>query len=62
VFILLVLTVIEIPLVGYLAIPQKTHALMMRLQDWLWAYGRKLTQGMLVVMGLVGVVHGIASL
>ena len=62
VFILLVLTVIEIPLLGYLAMPQKTDALMMRLQDWVRAYGRKLTQGMLVVMGLVGVVQGVASL
>lgn len=61
-FILLVLTVIEIPLVGYWVMPQQTHALMMRLQDWVGVYGRKLTQGLLVVMGLVGVVHGLFSL
>jgi hypothetical protein len=62
VFILLVLTVVEIPLVGYLVMPQRTHALMMRVQDWVAVYGRKLTQGLLVVMGLVGVVHGLMCL
>jgi hypothetical protein len=62
VFIVLVLTVIEIPLLGYLAMPQTTHAVMTRVQEWLRAYGRKLTQYMLVVMGLVGVVQGLASL
>jgi hypothetical protein len=62
VFILLVLTVIEIPLLGYLAMPEKTQAMMVQVGEWVRAYGRKLTQGMLVVMGLVGVVQGVASL
>jgi hypothetical protein len=42
--------------------PQKTDALMMRLQDWLRAYGAKLTQAMLVVLGSVGVIQAVASL
>jgi hypothetical protein len=50
------------PLVGYLPMPQKTDALMMRLQDWLRAYGAKLTQAMLVVLGSVGVIQAVASL
>jgi Sap, sulfolipid-1-addressing protein len=62
VFIVLVLTVIEIPLVGYLAMPQKTEALMMQLQDWLRTYGWKLTQGLFVVMGSWAVLQGVTSL
>jgi hypothetical protein len=61
-FIVLVLTVIEIPLLGYLVMPERTHALMARVQDWVGIYGRKLAQGLLVVMGLVGVVQGLVSL
>lgn len=62
VFILLVLTVIEVPLVGYLAMPQKTHELMMQLQTWLRVYGRKLTQGIFTFMGVLSVVQGVANL
>jgi Sap, sulfolipid-1-addressing protein len=62
VFIVLVLTVIEIPLVGYLAMPQKTEALMMQMQDWLRTYGWKLTQGLFVVMGSWAVFQGVTSL
>lgn len=62
VFILLVLTVIEIPLLGYWVMPARTHALMTRVHGWVGVYGRKLTQGLLVVTGLVGVVQGLASL
>jgi hypothetical protein len=62
VFILLVLTVIEIPLVGYLAMPQKTEALMDQVQRWVQAYGRKFTHYMIGAMGVVGVVQGVASL
>ncbi|BBZ52918.1 GAP family protein [Mycobacterium heidelbergense] len=62
VFILLVLTVIEIPLVGYLAMPQKTEAVMLQLKNWMQAYGRKLTQYTLGVMGVIGVVQGVVAL
>jgi len=62
VFILLVLTVIEIPLIGYLAMPQKAHVLMMRLQDWLRVYGWKLTQGIFISMGSWSVLQGVTSL
>lgn len=62
VFILLVLTVIELPLIGYLLMPQKTQAVMTRVQDWMHAYGRKLTQYMVGIMGVVSIVQGVASL
>jgi uncharacterized membrane protein len=62
VFILLVLTVIEIPLVGYLAMPQKTQALMTQLQEWLRVYGWKFTQGMFVFMGSWALFQGVTSL
>jgi Sap, sulfolipid-1-addressing protein len=62
VFILLVLTVIEIPLIGYLAMPQKTKALMARLQEWLQVYGWKFTQGMFVFMGSWALFQGVTSL
>jgi Sap, sulfolipid-1-addressing protein len=62
VFILLVLTVIEVPLVSYLAMPQKTRALMMRLQEWLRVYGWKFTQGMFVFMGSWALFQGVTSL
>lgn len=62
VFILLVLTVVEVPLLGYLVMPERTHTLMMGLQQWVGVHGRKLTQGLLVVMGLVGVIDGILNL
>jgi hypothetical protein len=61
-FIVLVLTVIEIPLVGYLAMPQKTEALMMQLQDWLRVRSWKLTQGLCVFMGSLAVFQGVTSL
>jgi hypothetical protein len=62
VFILLVLTVIEIPLLGYVAAPEKTEAMMLRLQHWLRVYGRKITLAMVLVMGTGNVIEGIASL
>lgn len=62
VFIVLVLTVIEVPLLGYVAAPQKTQAMMLRLHNWLRVHGRKATQAMLVVMGSWAVIQGVASL
>jgi len=62
VFILLVLTVIEVPLLGYIAAPQKTEAMMLGLQNWLRVHGRKATEAMLVVMGGWSVIQGVASL
>jgi Sap, sulfolipid-1-addressing protein len=62
VFILLVLTVIEVPLIGYLAMPQKTQAWMTQLQEWLRVYGWKVTQGMFVFMGSWALFQGVTSL
>jgi hypothetical protein len=62
VFILLVLTVIEIPLLGYLAVPHKTHAAMTRLQEWLRVHGQKATQVLFIVMGSWALFQGVTSL
>ncbi|BBX73785.1 hypothetical protein MSHI_16910 [Mycobacterium shinjukuense] len=62
VFILLVLTVIEIPLVTYLVIPQQTEAAMLRLDNWLRTHRRRITLTMLVVTGAILLVQGVAAL
>lgn len=61
-FILLVLTVIEIPLVTYLVIPQQTEAAMLRLDNWLRTHRRRITLTMLVVTGAILLVQGVAAL
>ncbi len=62
VFILLVLIVIEVPLLGFVLMPQRTQALMTRVQAWMQLYGKKLTRYLLCIMGVWGVVSGLASL
>ena len=62
VFTLLVLAVVEIPLVGYLAMPQKTAELMLRFQNWVRTYRRQISLSVLVGVGVLSVVQGVAHL
>jgi hypothetical protein len=62
VFTLLVLSGIEIPLVTYLAMPQKTEAAMLRLNNWLCVNRRLILQTTLAATGVVLVVKGLGSL
>lgn len=61
-FILLVLALIEIPLVGYLAKPEKTEAVMLRFQNWMRTYRRQITQVMVGGTGVLLLTQGIAAL
>ncbi|BBX96085.1 hypothetical protein MLAC_13790 [Mycobacterium lacus] len=62
VFILLVLTVIEIPLVAHLVVPRQTEAVLRRIDCWLRAHRRQITLTLLVVMGSIMLVQGVAGL
>jgi Sap, sulfolipid-1-addressing protein len=62
VFTVMVLAVIEIPLVSYLVRPEKTLALMLKMQTWLQTYRMKITQAVLGVGGVIWVTQGIAAL
>ncbi|ORW38192.1 hypothetical protein AWB90_24460 [Mycobacterium paraense] len=61
-FTLMVLAVIEIPLVAYLAKPDQTLALMLRLQHWLRTYRLQITQVSLGGTGLVLLTQGLVAL
>jgi Sap, sulfolipid-1-addressing protein len=62
VFTLIVLAVVEIPLVGYLAMPQKTEELVLRFQTWVRAHRRQISQTIFVGVGCLFVVQGVAHL
>jgi Sap, sulfolipid-1-addressing protein len=62
VFILLVLVFIEVPLVSYLAAPQKTQAVMLAMNTWITDHRRQIAETMLAVMGVASLVQGIVSL
>jgi hypothetical protein len=62
VFTFLVLALVEIPLITYLAMPQKAEAVMLRLDGWLSIHRRRIFQSMLAVTGIVLLVKGVASL
>jgi hypothetical protein len=62
VFILLVLVFIEIPLVSYLAAPQKTQAVMLVMNTWITTHRRQIAEALLAVMGTASLVQGLASL
>ncbi|CAM3035108.1 hypothetical protein BST27_18385 [Mycobacterium intermedium] len=62
VFTLLVLAVIEIPLVGYLAMPQKTEQMMLRLQDWVRTNRQQISLVLLTVVGFIFLYQGVTSL
>lgn len=61
-FTLLVLAYIEIPLVSYLAAPQSTEAVMLRMNTWIAAHRRQILQTLLAVLGTMSLVQGICSL
>jgi hypothetical protein len=61
-FTLLVLAFIEIPLVTYLAAPQKTEAVMVQVNTWITQHRRQIMQTLLGIMGVMSLVQGISSL
>jgi Sap, sulfolipid-1-addressing protein len=62
VFTAMVFAAIEIPLVAYLAMPEKTQAVMLQLHDWIQAHRQRIFKTILAVMGVVFVVKGMGSL
>jgi hypothetical protein len=62
VFIALVFAVIEIPLVAYLAMPEKTQAVMLQLHNWTQAHRRRIFETILALGGVVFLVRGMGSL
>lgn len=61
-FVLIVLTVIEIPLVAYLAVPQRTERVMNRIQNWVRIYRRQMTLTIFLGVGCLFVYQGVAAL
>jgi hypothetical protein len=61
-FTLMVLAVIEIPLVAYLAKPERTLALMLRLQHWLRTYRQQIMQVSFGGTGLILLTQGLVAL
>lgn len=61
-FTLMVLAVIEIPLVAYLAKPEQTLALMLRLQTWLRTYRQQIMQVSFGGTGLILLTQGLVAL
>ncbi len=51
VFTLLLLSIIEIPLVSYLVRPEKTLAVVERVQSWIHAHLRQIMQALLTICG-----------
>jgi len=62
VFIALVFAVIEIPLVAYLAMPEKTQAVMLQLHNWTQAHRWRIVETMFALAGVVFLVKGMGSL
>jgi hypothetical protein len=62
VFVLLMLSVIEIPLVSYLVRPDKTLEVMAYIQNWVQAHLRLIMHSLVTVGGVSAVVQGVASL
>ncbi len=62
VFTLIVLAVIEIPLIAYVAMPERTQVLMQHLQNGIQTYRHRISQGALSVAGVLFVVQGMGSL
>lgn len=61
-FTLIVLAVIEIPLIAYVAMPERTHVLMQHLQSGIQKYRHRIAQGALSVAGVLFVAQGMGSL
>ncbi|WP_421845163.1 GAP family protein [Mycobacterium sp.] len=62
VFIVLVLTVIEVPLLAYLAAPRQTEVAMLRLDRWLRVHRRRITLSVLLAVGTLLLVQGVVGL
>jgi hypothetical protein len=62
VFTFLVLALVEIPLLTYLATPQRTEAVLLRLNAWLGINRRRLVGAMLALTGVVLLATGVSSL
>jgi hypothetical protein len=62
VFTAMVFAAVEIPLVAYLAMPEKTQAVMLQLHDWTQAHRWLIVKTILAVTGVVCVVKGMGSL
>ncbi|BBZ44550.1 GAP family protein [Mycobacterium parmense] len=62
VFTFLVLAFIEIPLVCFLAAPQKTEAVMVLINHWITVYRRQIVETMLFVAGVLTLTQGIINL
>lgn len=62
VFTLLVLALVEIPLLTYLAKPQRTEAVLLRVNGWLGIHRQRLLQALLALTGVVLLVTGVGSL
>ncbi|ORB75070.1 GAP family protein [Mycobacterium scrofulaceum] len=60
-FNLVAFTVAEIPLIGYLAAPQKTRAFMAALQDWLRSRGRRDIAALVAAGGCLMLVLGVTG-
>jgi hypothetical protein len=60
-YVVVMLAIVEIPLVGYLATPAKTQAVMLKLGDWLRARRRQILAAVLAVLGVVLVATGMGS-
>jgi hypothetical protein len=52
------LAIVEVPLVSYLAMPERTQAVMLRLHNWVRAHGREILAVILSVMGVFLVATG----
>lgn len=52
VFILLVLTVIEVPLIANLVFPRQTQAVLLRINEFLCVHRRKIMLGTMLIMGV----------
>ena len=62
VFTFLVLALVEIPLITYLAMPQKTEAVMLRINGWLGVHRRRVLHTMLALTGTVLLIKGLAEI
>lgn len=62
VYTVMVLAVIEIPLLCYLAKPDRTQAVMLRLQNWIRVHRGRITQSAVGFSGVALVIQGIGSL
>jgi Sap, sulfolipid-1-addressing protein len=61
VFVLLAYGIAEIPLVGYLAFPAKTQAVVMRVHDWLRAHRRPIMIYMFCLFGVFMIATGVGN-